>query len=96
MITEATIRRIEAKTAAYRKDAVERLVKGMKSDYWDAWERGFQTGCNGVEEIYQEEMQHQLQIEERRREVMKKKKSPSKLKLAKTAKAKKALKAKKK
>lgn len=67
MITEATIRRIEAKTAAYRKDAVERLVKGMKSDYWDAWERGFQTGCNGVEEIYQEEMQHQLQIEERKK-----------------------------
>lgn len=69
MITEATIRRIEAKTAAYRKDAVERLVKGMKSDYWDAWERGFQTGCNGVEEIYQAMMQEQLRINERKNKV---------------------------
>lgn len=92
MITEATIRRIEAKTAAYRKDAVARLGQKVPEGYV----HGLLIGCDGIEEIYQEEMQHQLQIEERRREVMKKKKSPSKLKLATTAKAKKALKAKKK
>lgn len=63
MITEATIRRIEAKTAAYRKDAVARLGQKVPEGYV----HGLLIGCDGIEEIYQEEMQHQLQIEERKK-----------------------------
>lgn len=96
MITEATIRRIEAKTAAYRKDTIERLGPGMPVDYFKAWVHGFEIGCDGVEEPYQTMMQDQLRTEEVKKNMKAKKKGVNaKLKKAKTAKAKKALKAKK-
>lgn len=96
MITEATIRRIEAKTAAYRKDTIERLGPGMPVDYFKAWVHGFEIGCDGVEEPYQTMMQDQLRIEEVKKNMKAKKKGVNaKLKKAKTTKAKKALKAKK-
>ncbi len=72
MITESTIRRIEAKTAAYRKDAIERLCNGMPIEFFSAFIRGFDTGCNGVEEIYQAMMQDQLRINERKNKGKKK------------------------
>lgn len=65
MITEATIRRIEAKTAAYRKDAVARLGQKVPEGYV----HGLLIGCDGIEEIYQAMMQDQLRINERKNNV---------------------------
>ena len=99
MITEATIRRIEAKTAAYRKDTIERLGPGMPVDYFKAWVHGFEIGCDGVEEPYQTMMQDQLRIEEVKKNMKAKKKGMTKnqkLKSLKTSKAKKMVKATKK
>lgn len=67
MITEATIRRLEEKTEAYRKDYVRRLGPGLSPQYLDARLQGFYDGSYGTEEIHQKEMQHQLQIEERKK-----------------------------
>lgn len=71
MITEATIRRIEAKTAEHRKDTINRLGHGMSEEYLMAWVHGFLIGCDGVEEIYQAMMQDQLRINERKNKVKK-------------------------
>lgn len=92
MITETLIRKMEAKTADYRKDVVARFGQGVPFSYIHM----FYKGCDGIEDIYCKMMQDQLRINERGMKRMKKKKAVSKLKLAKTAKAKKALKAKKK
>lgn len=92
MITKALIRRMEEKTAAYRREVVARFGQGVPFSYIHM----FYKGCDGIEDIYHKMMQDQLRINERGMKRMKSKKGPSKLKLAKTAKAKKALKAKKK
>lgn len=95
MITEALIAKLEIKTANYRVDAINRLGKGVPLTYIQS----FLNGCDGVEEIYQAMMQDQLRINERRGKHMKAKKGMTKnqkLKLNKTASAKKKVKATKK
>ena len=89
MITQKTINWLESKTAASRKDAVRRLGQGVPFSYITV----YLNGCDAIEEIYQDFLRRQLPEGGDAR--MKKKKLPSKLKLAKTAKAKKAIKAKK-
>jgi len=90
MITEATIDKMEKRTAQHRKDAVKRLGQGVPFSYISM----YLNGCDAIEEIYQELLRRQVMKGGTIN--MKKKKAVSKLKLAKTAKAKKALKSTKK
>lgn len=99
MITETLIRKMEAKTATYRTSTLARLCKGLSTTNFHAFIRGFEIGCNGIEMMYQEMCKDQLELEERRRLRMVKKKGMTKnqkLKLNKTASAKKKVKATKK
>jgi hypothetical protein len=96
MLTPATISKTERKTEQYRKDAVERLCQGMSVKYFSAFLHGFYIGCDGVEEIYQKLL---MQLLEGGRKHMMKKKGMTKnqkLKMLKTSKAKKSVKATKK
>jgi len=93
MLTPATISKTERKTELYRKFVVSTLGTGLPGDFLWYYLEGFYRGCDGIEAIYQKLL---MQLLEGGRNNMKKKKLPSKLKLATTAKAKKLLKAKKK
>lgn len=95
MITETLIRKMEAKTAAIRKDAVARLGKEIPFDNI----RYLLIGCDLTEVPYQKMMQDQLRIEEVKKQMKAKKKGMTKnqkLKMLKTSKAKKLVKSTKK
>lgn len=94
MITEATIAKIEKRTAQHRKDAVKRLGQGVPFSYISM----YLNGCDAIEEIYQELLRRQVM---KGGETNMKSKSKGltknqKLKKLKTSKQKKLVKSKKK
>lgn len=99
MITDALIAKMENRTIDFRKRVIAKLGSGLNNAYSDPFMIGFNTGCDGIEEIYQKMMQDQLRIEEVKHTMKAKSKGLTKnqkLKKLKTSKAKKLVKSKKK
>jgi len=66
MITETLIRKMENKTEIWRKTTLARLCRGVTSPHVYELINFFNIGANGMEEMYQEMMQDQLRINERK------------------------------
>lgn len=96
MLTPATISKTERKTELYRKFVVSTLGTGLPGDFLWYYLEGFYRGCDGIEAIYQKLLMQLLEGDEKH--MMKKKgmTKNQKLKMMKTSKAKKKVKATKK